>query len=162
VSIDHRLLACVLALAVSACQNMPQVGPAPSTSPATVLANAMPPVVTIASDALVGPEWQWQRTHLGAAPQVVAAAPDRYTISFQAGGRVNVRADCNRGSGGYEVNGTQMKFGAIALTRMMCPQGSQDMEFLRSLAQVTGYTMARGELLLALADGATMRFRAAP
>ncbi|HQR09774.1 MAG TPA: META domain-containing protein [Casimicrobiaceae bacterium] len=158
---NHGLIACALALAVSACQDMPQAGLAPSAAPAYVPANAMPPIVTNASDALVGPEWQWQRTHLGAAPQVVAASPGRYTLAFQAGGRVNVRADCNSGSGSYEVNGTQMKFGAIALTRMMCPQGSQDGEFLRSLAQVTGYTIAGGELLLTLADGATMRFRTA-
>jgi heat shock protein HslJ len=121
----------------------------------------MPPIVTPASGEIVGPVWQWQRTQLGSAPVVVSAAPDRYTLSFQEGGRVNVRADCNRGSGSYEVNGTQIRFGPIALTRMGCPPGSQDTEFLRSMAQAAAYTMDRGELVLTLSDGASMRFKPA-
>lgn len=89
----------------------------------------------------------------------MAAAPDRYTLSFQGGGRVNMRADCNRGSGSYEVNGAQIKFGAVALTRMACPPGSQDADFLLTIAQATAYAMDRGELVLTLSDGASMRFK---
>jgi len=91
----------------------------------------------------------------------MATAPDRYTLSFQGGGRVNVRADCNRGSGSYEVNGAQIRFGAIALTRMACPSTSQDAEFLRSVVQANAFAMDRGELVLALSDGASMRFKPA-
>jgi hypothetical protein len=45
---------------------------------------------------------------------------------------------------------------------MACPAGSQDAEFLRSLVQVAGYAIDGGELILTLADGATMRFRPTP
>jgi len=93
---------------------------------------------------------------------VVAAAPERYTLSFQAGGRVNVRADCNRGSGGYEVDSAQMKFGAIALTKMACPAGSQDADFLRMLIKASAYAIDRGDLALTLSDGVSMRFRPVP
>jgi heat shock protein HslJ len=162
---NRTLVACTLALAIAACQDMPRAGPAsanaPAPAPAPVPANAKPPVVTTSSDQLVGPVWQWQRTQLGSAPVVVAAAPERYTLAFDAGGRVNVRADCNRGGGSFDVDGTAMKFGAIALTRMGCPPGSQDAEFLRSLVQAARYTIDRGELVLTLADGAAMRFRPA-
>jgi heat shock protein HslJ len=148
-------LAISVAFSVSliGCQDMPP------TTPAYVPANATPPVVTAASDQLVGPEWHWQRTQLGGAPAVTPSAPDRYTLSFQGGGRVNVRADCNRGSGSYEVNGAQFKLGAMALTKMACPPGSLDAEFLRSLAQATAFSIDRGVLVLTLADGASMRFR---
>ena len=101
------------------------------------------------------------RLQLGSAPPVVSAAPERYALSFQPGGRVNVRADCNRGGASYEVNGAQMNFGAIALTRMGCPPGSQDTDFLRTLTQVAGYAVVQGELVLTLTDGASMRFRPA-
>jgi heat shock protein HslJ len=158
----QALMACVLSLAATGCQNMPQTGPAPATAPAYVPANALPPVITAASDAIVGPVWQWQRTYLGSAPAVVASAPERYSLSFDGGGRVNVRADCNRGSGSYEVDDTRIKFGAIALTRMACLPASQDAEFLRSLVQATAYTLDRGELVLTLADGAAMRFKPVP
>jgi len=161
---NRMLLACTLALAVAACQDMPRAGSASANAPTNppVPASALPPVVTPSSDQLVGPVWQWQRTQLGSAPVVVAAAPERYTLAFDGGGRVNVRADCNRGGGSFEVNGAAMKFGAIALTRMGCPPGSQDGEFLRSLAQAARYTVDRGELVLTLANGAAMRFRPAP
>lgn len=151
-----------MALAATACQDMPRTGSAPASAPAYVPANAMPPVVTVASSEIVGPVWQWQRTQLGGAPAVVAAAPDRYTLSFQGGGRVNVRADCNRGSGSYEVDNAQVKFGAIALTKMACPAGSQDADFLRMLVRATAYAIDRGELVLTLSDGASMRFRPVP
>jgi heat shock protein HslJ len=158
---NHKAwIACAMALASTACQDMPRAGPA--GAPAYVPANAMPPVVTVASSEIVGPVWQWQRTQLGGAPPVVAAAPDRYTLSFQGGGRVNVRADCNRGSGSYEVDNAQMKFGAIALTKMACPAGSQDNDFLRMLVRATAYSIDRGDLTLTLSDGASMRFRPVP
>jgi heat shock protein HslJ len=151
---NKTIVACTLTLALTACQDMQGAGLAP--------ANAQPPVVTAASGQLVGPVWQWQQTQLGSAPVVMAAAPERYTLWFQSGGRVNVRADCNRGGGSYELNGASIKFGAIALTRMGCPSGSQDTEFLRSLAQAAAYAVERGDLVLTLADGAAMRFRPAP
>jgi heat shock protein HslJ len=159
---NRLLAACTLALAVTACQDIRGTGLAPANVPAAVPANALAPVVTAAYDQLVGPVWQWHRTQLGSAPAVVAKAPDRYTLSFDGGGRVNVRADCNRGGGSYEVNGAAIRFGAIALTRMGCPPGSQDGEFLRSLVQATTFTVERGDLVLTLADGAAMRFRQAP
>ncbi len=149
-------------LAMAGCQDMPSAGSPPASAPAFVPANAAPPAVTVASDELVGPVWQWQRTQLGSAPVVAAAAPERYTLSFQGGGRFNVRADCNRGSGSYEVNGAQIRIGAVALTKMACPSGSQDTEFLRSLMQANAYAMVKGELVLTLADGASMLFRGVP
>lgn len=157
----NALLGCALALATTACQNMPQAGLAPANAPAYVPANAMPPVATAASGELVGPVWQWQRTQLGSAPVVVSKVPDRYTLSFQGGGRVYVRADCNRGSGGFDVDNAQIKFGPITLTRMGCPQESQDADFLRTLAQATSYAIERGELVFTLSDGASMRFKPA-
>jgi heat shock protein HslJ len=153
------VLAAAVALMASGCQNMPQAGAGTASAPSYVPANAAPPIVTAASDALVGPVWQWQRTQLGNAPPVVPGASERYTLSFQGGGRVNVQADCNRGSGAYEVSGAQMKLGAIALTRMGCPAGSQDAEFLRSLAQAATYRMDGNDLVITLQDGASMRFR---
>ena len=89
-----------------------------------------------------------------------SAAPDRYTLTFQGGGRVNVRADCNRGSGAYEVNGNAMKLGPAALTKMGCPAGSQDTEFAAELGRAASYAIADNELVLTLADGGTMHFRA--
>lgn len=153
------VLVCVLALAASACTlRDPEMTRAPSYSPA----NAAPPTLSVASNELVGPVWHWQGTRAADGRTIRAEAPDRYTLAFQGGGRVFVRADCNRGSGSYEVNGNAMKMGPVALTKMGCPPDSQDGVFTTALARATSYSIAGGELALTLADGGAMRFRAGP
>jgi heat shock protein HslJ len=120
----------------------------------------MPPTLGASANDLSNQPWHWQRTQLADGRTVVAAAPDRYTLKFEGGGRVLVRADCNRGSGAYEVNGNAMKMSPTALTRMGCPAGTQDTEFVQPLARVTSYAIADGELVLTLGDGGTMRLKA--
>ena len=73
-----------------------------------------------------------------------------------------LRADCNRGSGAYEVNGSAMKLSPAAVTKMGCPPGSQDSEFLQALSRVTGYAIDGKELTLTLSGGGSMSFRAVP
>ena len=147
------LLALAAAVVTGACtMSDPNLGPR-SGAPSYVPAGAMPPTLSAAANDLGISTWQWQRTQLADGRSIVAAAPDRYTLRFEGGGRVLVRADCNRGSGSYEVNGSSMKVGAVALTRMGCPPGTQDVEFAQSLARVASYAIDGGELALTLADG---------
>ena len=150
------LAACLCA----ACMSDPNLSPrsgAPSYSPAS----AMPPTLSSAANDLGIPTWQWQRTRLDGR-DVVAAGPDRYTLKFEGGGRVLLRADCNRGSGAYEVSGAAMKLSPVALTKIACPSGSQDTEFVQSLSRVTSYAISDKELVLTLSGGGTMSFRAVP
>jgi len=144
-----------VALLLSACGTDKSLRGAPSYDPA----NATPPTVTAASDQLAGPTWQWQRIVYPDGRSVPSAKPDDYTIRFEAGGRYFLQADCNRGGGAYDVTGGTMRMGPAALTRMACPQGSQDNAFVSALARASGYAIANGELRLTLVDGATMYFR---
>ena len=151
-------LVLALALAASACAT----SDAPPMLPGSV--NAPPPPIMPAADAgdalLATGIWVWQGTRMADDTRMVPDAPDRYTLEFQPGGRVNVRADCNRGSGSYLLNGRSLTFGPIALTRAMCPPGSKDAEFLKGLAAVSGHQDNGGELVLTLAGNAgAMRFR---
>ncbi len=142
---------------------------ATSDTPPPVLpgsVNAPPPPIMPASDAgdalLATGIWVWQGTRMADDTRVVPDSPERYTLEFQPGGRVNVRADCNRGSGSYLLNGRSLTFGPIALTRAMCPPGSKDAEFLKGLAAVSGHDDNGSELVLTLAgNGGSMRFRSA-
>jgi len=131
---------------------------APSYSPA----GAMPPALSSAANDLAIPTWHWQRAKLADGADIAAASPDRYTLRFEGGGRVLLRADCNRGSGSYEVNGAAMKLSPVALTKMACPTGSQDAEFLQALSRVSGYAISDRNLVLTLANGGTMTFRGVP
>ncbi len=83
----------------------------------------------------------------------------RYTVLFQAGGKVAVQADCNRGSGSYALNGSALSFGPLAMTRAMCPPGSRDGEFLAALSAVTGQAFRGNDLVLTLkSDSGSMLF----
>lgn len=158
--IPLRPVVVALTVAVGACAMQdPALAPA-AGAPRYVPANATPPTLAAASNEIVGPVWLWQRTQLADGKLVASTAPDRYSLAFQGGGRVNLRADCNRGSGAYEVNGNAMKMGAAALTKMGCPAGSQDTEFVAAVGRVASYAVVDNELVLTLADGSTMRFRA--
>lgn len=155
--INFRVVAPALLLALAACAS-PTSGT--GGAPVYVPANASPPAIAMASNELVGRVWQWQRTDLPGGKSVSAASPERYTLAFQPGGRVLLRADCNRGNGSYELNGNAMTMGPAATTKMGCPPDSQDGEFLRQLGQVTSFGITGNELALTLRDGGTMRLRA--
>lgn len=128
-------------------------------APSYNLAGAVPPTLSGATNDLGIGTWQWLSTESATSGNVQAAAPERYTLTFEGGGRVLVRADCNRGSGAYQVSGSSLKIMPIALTRMGCPPGSQDSVFAQALDRVTGYAITGAELTLRLADGGTMRLR---
>jgi len=147
-------------LAAGACAGSDPNLSARSGAPSYGAAGALPPTLGSSSNDLTSRTWHWQRTQSDGG-SVVASAPDRYTLTFLGGGRVAVRADCNRGSAPYEVNGTAMKVGPVALTRMGCPPGTQDAEFVQSLARVTSYSIADGELVLTLEAAGSMRLKAA-
>ncbi|MEP7330295.1 MAG: META domain-containing protein [Betaproteobacteria bacterium] len=134
-------------------------------TPTYVPATATPPAIAQVSSTFTGAVWQWDRTRHHDDRTVMPASPDRYTVSFQPGGRVNVLADCNRGTGPYEINGETIKIGPIATTKMMCSPDSKDREFLLDLGTVTrivaGYT-DRGQLRLVLGAGGVMAFTRQP
>jgi heat shock protein HslJ len=121
-----------------------------------------PPMAADDASLLTGTTWTWQATQAREGTRVAPDAPERYTLVFQPGGRVDVRADCNRGSGSYVLDGEALRFGPIALTKMMCPPGSRDGEFLKGLAAVAGRKWSGNDLVLTLAgDAGAMRFATA-
>jgi heat shock protein HslJ len=155
-----RFLSVAVSVFVVACAS----ADSPPVLPGSV--NAPPPAIAPIADAgdtlLTVGIWLWQGTQRGSDARIVPDAPERYTLEFQPGGRVLVRADCNRGSGSYQLNGRSLTFGPFALTRAMCAPGSRDVEFLRGLAAVSGHVDNGRELVLTFADNAgSMRFRVA-
>ncbi|MEO4040828.1 META domain-containing protein [Hoeflea sp. CAU 1731] len=85
--------------------------------------------------------------------------PSRYTLEFQADGRVAIEADCNRGAGAWTDDGGQLVFGPIASTKAMCPPGSISEKYLAQFQWVRSYVMKDGHLFLAtMADGSIIEF----
>jgi heat shock protein HslJ len=122
--------------------------------------NAPPPAIAAEGDSLLtGTLWSWQGTQMRDGTRISSDAPERYTLEFQPGGKVNIRADCNRGSTSYVLTGNALNFGPIALTRAACPPGSRDTEFVKNLEVVSAQVFRGNDLVLTLkGDAGSMRF----
>jgi heat shock protein HslJ len=108
---------------------------------------------------IVGFTWYWRRTARGDGAQVEPSDPRRYTVQFTSNRRVAVRADCNRGTGTYELSGRTITISRLGMTKMMCSSGSLDQRFLADLQAAATFTVRAGVLLLDLGNGSgTMRF----
>jgi heat shock protein HslJ len=147
-------LACPIAFAVTGCADQPTTPKLPGAI------NAPPPPIDVGGDSLLtGTVWAWQGTTMSDGAKIVPDAPERYTLEFQPGGQATVRADCNRGATSYLLNDVQLTFGPIALTKMACPPGSRDAEFLKELAVVASQRFQGYELVLTLrGNSGSMRF----
>jgi heat shock protein HslJ len=155
-------VAAALAALLTACAPA-QRTPSPAVPPLTPLMMPPPAAAQSAVD-LVGPVWMWRMSDLAGGRRVAPSSPDRYTLEFHEDGGVALLADCNRGTARYQV-GTDRRITitATATTKMACPRGSDDSEFLRELADASTIDFATGDLVLTLRDGTgAMRFVARP
>jgi heat shock protein HslJ len=137
----------LLALGVG-CTNGPTSAPAASAQPA--------PVATHLG------AWYWIGS-ITPTEAVVAASPERYLVDFAEAGRMQVRADCNRGSGSYTLEAGALAFGPIGLTKMGCAVDSQDREFLSQLASARSLRLDGDRLYVELDEGrGSMQFARDP
>jgi heat shock protein HslJ len=151
----RNLLLAMLPLAIAACASS---DPGPISLPGAI--SAPPPPMDVAGDSLLTDAiWTWQGTLLPDGSSIAPTHSELYAIEFAAGGVLMVRADCNRGRASYLLNGAQLSFGNIGMTKTACPQGSHDALFLKQLASVSTQSFLGKELVLTLSgNGGAMRF----
>ena len=127
-------------------------------------ASPTPTASSVASAGLEGSSWRLVQISMSDGVTRPAIERSRYTLGFGANGVLNVRFDCNRGSGSWKSSGPgNVEFGPLALTRAMCPVGSLHDELVRQWPYVRSYVVKDGRLYLALmADGGTIEFEPAP
>jgi heat shock protein HslJ len=127
-----------------------EAGPVPDVEPADQEA--------ILQTGLLG-EWQWVERQGMDDTTLEIEEPSRYTVNFMVDG-VAVRADCNRGRGSYDLDGSSLTFAPFALTRRACPPDSHADGFVRDLGDVRSWVIEDGHLFLSLrADGGILEFR---
>jgi heat shock protein HslJ len=110
-----------------------------------------------------GPLGQWEWVSFQGMDDSFLAVDDpaRYRLEILGEG-VTLLADCNRGTGGVQLDGASLAFTQLAVTRMACPPESMDQRYLGYLEYVRGWVVEGGDLYLSLlADGGIMRFRPA-
>jgi len=107
---------------------------------------------------ILGKQWQWEST-ITPVEQITVGTPKNYTILLKADNKVQVRFDCNRGGGSFEISLGKLSFGPIMSTRAACPPGSLDFRFARDLQRVVSFFTRNNNLYLELPyDSGTMKF----
>jgi heat shock protein HslJ len=111
-----------------------------------------------ASD-LVGFVWAWIEFLENNDTVTHPNMPANYTVEFLVDGGVAIQADCNRASGTYTLQGSQIDIEIGPVTLAACPEGSLSDEFLRLLGDAVIY-FTQGEFLFLdiMMDAGTMKF----
>ena len=103
-------------------------------------------------------QWQWEST-ITPVEQITVGTPENYTILLKADNKVQVRFDCNRGGGSFEISLGKLSFGPMMSTRAACPPGSLDFRFAKDLQRVVSFFTRNNNLYLELPyDSGTMKF----
>lgn len=88
----------------------------------------------------------------------------RATMGFDAAGRVYGSGSCNRYNGPATLNGETLSLGALASTKMACPEAimTQEQRFFSALSEVSGFDIDEtGALILRGPSGPLVLARAA-
>ena len=132
----------------------------PVAEPPTVTAQVGPMAATLpeAPPSIEGVEWQWVKTISSADSTWESPNREKYTLRLEAE-RAAGAADCNRFTGPYTLTGRDLAFGAMAVTRAMCPPESLGDRYTRWLGQVASQFTRGDTLFLELKfDSGTMVF----
>jgi uncharacterized lipoprotein YbaY/heat shock protein HslJ len=108
-----------------------------------------------AAGTLAVEDTHWVLKRLGDTDVSPNAEPNEIFLMFDSKEhRVSGSGGCNRLTGGYELNGDQLKFGHMAGTMMACAQGMDtERAFLQALGQVSSWKVTGQTLELFDARG---------
>jgi heat shock protein HslJ len=107
---------------------------------------------------LEGVVWKWMRA-VGARDGGRAPVdPNRYLLEFNPNGLLSIQADCNRVTGTYTVDSSQVRLAPGASTRAACPPGSLEREYMIRLQQVRAFRFLNGNLILEAVTGDILTF----
>ncbi len=110
------------------------------------------------SPDITGIMWKWQDL-VTPVEQILVDNPEKYTFELLEDGRISVTADCNSGSGDYELDGNKISINITSTTLALCEPGSQSDLFFRNLNEAAIYFVEEGLLYLDLPfDSGTLSF----
>ena len=110
------------------------------------------------SASLLG-RWQLDTFQRSDGSTAVLPTPERFTIEFDANGRVTIGADCNTCVGNLTVNGQTLTIGPVlACTRAACPTMAFENTYVGILAGDSAARIDDNSLTLSSPRG-ILRFR---
>lgn len=111
--------------------------------------------------------WQWQEFQDSAEGDEASdiRVPDaaKYTLTLRSDDSADIRADCNRLSWTYTLEGSRVTFNTLGPSTLAhCGDESLDQRYLERLGNTATYVLVDGELHLNLkADAGNMIFAVA-
>ena len=110
-----------------------------------------PTLVVIGDEnGLAGQEWQLQEIQMLEDNSVFVPADHAlHTLNFSVAGEFNGQNDCNRISGSYVVDGSNITFANIVSTMAMCAPESLFERYMQALLYADSFTMEGDNLLIA-------------
>ncbi len=121
-------------------------------------ASAQAPPPTTAPN-LSGTSWQLVKFQGGDERTLTPDDKTKYTLQFNADGRVAARIDCNRGTATWKASGSQLQLGPLALTRAACVSPVLHDRIAKDWEYVRSYIVKDGHLFLSLmADAGIYEF----
>ncbi len=125
-----------------------------------LLSSLVPLVLSAEESPLAGTHWELVEIQSMDDTSHSPEDSSRYTLSFAANGSAIIQSDCNRATGTWTAQGSQLSFGPLAATLALCPPPSLDEVYRAQLEWVRSYTMRDGHLfLVTMADGSIIEFR---
>ncbi|MDW7732824.1 MAG: META domain-containing protein [Methanolobus sp.] len=102
---------------------------------------------------IISIQWEWT-SMVGSGPdsQLTVPDPESYTLVFLPDGRYLIQADCNQGSGSYNIKENSLTLEPGPITRVYCGDQSLDGKHLASLNNVTSVAIENEQLVLYTGD----------
>lgn len=134
----------------------PTISSAPTPTEASPAAEPTAVQTTVTPSELVGMIWQWaELTETEPAGQSVVPDPESYTLALMPDGNASVKADCNRVSWPYRLEGNALTFDALfATTLAMCGPDSLYEQYLKLLGNGGLVSLENGRFVLELRNDA--------
>lgn len=98
---------------------------------------------------IIGGAWKLNSIHVTSTnTTTVISRPENYTVTFEEGSRIGIKADCNVCGGTYSQAGEGLSITGTFCTRAYCGDASHDREFLEALDSATHVRMSDSQLTI--------------
>ncbi|MGI5990934.1 MAG: META domain-containing protein [Methanosarcina sp.] len=108
----------------------------------------------ISADSLIDVKWQWSgfQQSFNSENKTLVPDPENYTLAFFRDGTYYIKADCNSGSGNYNLEEDSLTLDPPVMTLVACGPQSMDSKYLSLLTDVKSAALENEQLILYSGD----------
>jgi heat shock protein HslJ len=118
-----------------------------------------PPGEASSTPVITGQLWSWiGLVEPNNDQPAIVPYPDLYMLIFYPEGRFDILADCNSGSGSFQMEGESLTMTVEMMTMAFCSPDSLSDQFINLVGQVESFTLDGNQLHLGTKERETMLF----